>query len=237
MIIKLINNELIKVGKWKIILSNLIFLTIILIIVKVNEFNVIETSYKLIPFIGILMCILFGGSISQEIENGTLRYYLTKPINRWKIYLSKLITMYIYLIIVLSFIMITYLIVLREIDKEFIILFIKESSSLFLLSSLILFISTIFRNTSIAVGVSIFMVAFSSILVQIFFGLKLNIFEYTFLPYMDFNIIHDKVALDTMNKELGIHLSINRGVIINLVYMFVIYLIGNYIFIKKDIKS
>ena len=237
MIIKLINNELIKIGKWKIILSNLIFLTIILIIVKVNDYNVIDTSYRLIPFIGVLMCIIFGGTISQEIDNGTLRYYLTKPIKRWKIYLSKLISMHIYLILVLSFIMIVYLIIMKEFDKEFIILFIKESSSLFLLSSIILFISTIFRNTSISVGMSIFIVVFSSILVQILFGLELTFFEYTFLPYMDFNIISDKASLDVMNKELGIHLSINKGVVINIIYMFVIYCIGNYIFTKKDIMN
>lgn len=235
--IRLINNELIKVGKWKILLSNLLFLTIILIIVKTSDSNIIDTSYRLIPFIGILMCIIFGGTISQEIENGTLRYYLTKPIKRWKIYLSKLITMHIFLIIVLSFIIIVYLIILKRIDKEFIILFIKESSSLFVLSSLILFISTIFRNTSISVGISIFIIAFSSIIAQILFGLELNFFQYTFLPYMDFNIISDKASLDIMNKELGINLSINRGVIINMIYTFVIYLIGNYIFIKKDIKS
>lgn len=237
MIIKLINNELIKIGKWKIILSNLLFLTIILIIVKVNDNNVMDTSFRLIPFIGVLISIIFGGTISQELDNGTLRYYLTKPIKRWKIYLSKLITMHIYLIIVLSFIMIIYLIILKKVDKEFIILFIKESSSLFVLSSLILFISTIFRNTSISVGISIFIVAFSSIIAQIFFGLELNFFQYTFLPYMDFNIISDKATLDIMNKELGINLSINRGVIINLVYMFIIYFIGNYIFTKKDIKN
>lgn len=224
-------------GKWKIILSNLLFLTIILIIVKTSDSNIIDTSYRLIPFIGILMCIIFGGTISQEIENGTLRYYLTKPIKRWKIYLSKLITMHIFLIIVLSFIIIIYLIILKRIDKEFIILFIKESYSLFVLSSLILFISTIFRNTSISVGISIFIIAFSSIIAQILFGLELNFFQYTFLPYMDFNIISDKASLDIMNKELGINLSINRGVIINMIYTFVIYLIGNYIFIKKDIKS
>lgn len=237
MIIKLINNELIKIGKWKIILSNLVFLTIILIIVKVNEYNVIETSYRLIPFIGVLMCIIFGGTISQEIDNGTLRYYLTKPIKRWKIYLSKLITMHIYLIIILSFMMIVYLIIIKDFNKEFIVLFIKESSSLFILASIILFISTLFRNTSISVGISIFMVVFSSLLVQILFGLKLTFLEYTFLPYMDFNIISDKASLDIMNKELGIHLSINRGVIINNIYMIVIYLLGNYIFVKKDIKS
>jgi ABC-2 type transport system permease protein len=235
--IRLINNELIKVGKWKILLSNLLFLTIILIIVKTSDSNIIDTSYRLIPFIGILMCIIFGGTISQEIENGTLRYYLTKPIKRWKIYLSKLITMHIFLIIVLSFIIIVYLIILKKIDKEFIILFIKESSSLFVLSILILFISTIFMNTSISVGISIFIIAFSSIIAQILFGLELNIFQYTFLPYMDFNIISDKASLDIMNKELGINLSINRGAIINMIYTFVIYLIGNYIFIKKDIKS
>ena len=235
--IRLINNELIKVGKWKILLSNLLFLTIILIIIKTSDSNIIDTSYRLIPFIGILMCIIFGGTISQEIENGTLRYYLTKPIKRWKIYLSKLITMHIFLIIVLSFIIIIYLIIIKKIDKEFIILFIKESSSLFILSSLILFISTIFRNTSISVGISIFIIAFSSIIAQILFGLELNFFQYTFLPYMDFNIISDKASLDIMNKELGINLSVNRGVIINMIYTFVIYLIGNYIFIKKDIKS
>ncbi len=235
--IRLINNELIKVGKCKIVLSNLLFLTIILIIVKTSDSNIIDTSYRLIPFIGILMCIIFGGTISQEIENGTLRYYLTKPIKRWKIYLSKLITMHIFLIIVLSFIIIVYLIILKKIDKEFIILFIKESSSLFVLSSLILFISTIFRNTSISVGISIFIIAFSSIIAQILFGLELNFFQYTFLPYMDFNIISDKASLDVMNKELGIHLSINKGVVINIIYMFVIYYIGNFIFIKKDIMN
>ena len=175
--IRLINNELIKVGKWKILLSNLLLLTIIFIIVKTSDSNIIDTSYRLIPFIGILMCIIFGGTISQEIENGTLRYYLTKPIKRWKIYLSKLITMHIFLIILLSFIIIVYLIILKRIDKEFIILFIKESSSLFVLSSLILFISTIFRNTSISVGISIFIIAFSSIIAQIFFGLELNFFQ------------------------------------------------------------
>lgn len=235
--IKLINNEFIKIRKNKIILIELLFLIVILIIDKTAKGDILSTSLKLIPFVGIVVIIIFGGIISNEIENGTIRFYLTKPVNRWKIYLSKLISIYIFLIIILTYILLIYLLIGCKIDKLFVIKYIKFSVPLFLMSTLICLLSAIIRNTSICVGFSIFLLTFSSIFSQILFGLNINFIEYTFLPYLDFTIYDDSVALMEMNRELGLHLSINNGVVIDLIYIVIIYIIGNFIFIKKDIKN
>ena len=78
-IFKLLINEFKKIGIIKLLISMFTFLIIILIIYKTNKENLISTSYSLIPFIGLFMIIFYGGSISSEIENGSLKYYLTKP--------------------------------------------------------------------------------------------------------------------------------------------------------------
>ena len=87
--INLIKNELYKVKFSKIIFTELIYLTILLILIKFSKKSVFELSYNLIPIVGIFTSLLFGGIISSEIKDGTFRFYLTKPANRHKIYVSK----------------------------------------------------------------------------------------------------------------------------------------------------
>lgn len=72
---------------------------------------------------------------------------------------------------------------------------------------------------------------------QILFGINIKIIQYTFLPYLDFTIFSNNEELEIMNKELGINLSQNNGIIILLVSIIVLYLISNYVFNKKDIKN
>ena len=95
--IKLIKNEFKKVGGFKIGVSFAIFLIISILIYEFTN-DMRNTIYKLIPFVGIMTSILFSGIISNEIENGTFRFYLTKPISRTKIYQSKILTIIIYVI-------------------------------------------------------------------------------------------------------------------------------------------
>ena len=40
-----------------------------------------------------------------------------------------------------------------------------------------------------------------------------------------------------MNHELGINLSLNKAIIIDLLSIIILYLIGNYKFNKKDIRG
>ena len=95
--IKLIRNEFIKVKKIKLFFSQLLFLITIYIMNHYSNNNIFDLVYNLIPFLGIITAILFSGTIVSEIDNGSFRYYLTKPFKRYKIYLSKVIVILIYI--------------------------------------------------------------------------------------------------------------------------------------------
>lgn len=242
--IKLIKNEFLKLSFIKLLFVLIVLFTSIFLIVYVNKssINVFETSIYLIPFLGLFIVILFGGIISNEFTNGTIRMYLTKPVKRYKIYLSKLLTIFIVIILLLVFIIFVYFILLKiyeiedinigQVKKLFI-----YSIPLFFTAIVVLSISTLTKSTSASVGISLFLLLFSGIISQIFFGINMNFIEYTFLPYMDFTIFENINDIKIMNAELGIHLSINRGAVILLIYSFVFYIISNYIFVKADIKN
>ena len=234
--INLINNEFLKVKKSKLIFTIILFSIAIYIINKVSDNDLFELSYNLIPFVGIFVCILFSGTICGELENGNLRYYLTKPFKRWKIYLSKMICIILYIYVSIFSIVLSVSIICRKIDYKYIGKYFTYSIPIFFIGFFILFLSTKFKSQSLCVGCSIFILCFGLIISQALFGIKFNIVEYTFLPYLDFSIFNDKTILKNMNNELGIHLSLKRGVVINLLYSIYFYIRGNHLFIKKDIK-
>ena len=101
--IKLIRNEYIKNSRIKLFIGVIIIIFIVYFIIKFNSNRsadyLISTIYKFIPFVSILLCILFGGIVSNEFHNGTIRVYLAKPVKRWKILLSKIILLYLYVLI------------------------------------------------------------------------------------------------------------------------------------------
>ena len=71
--IKLINNEFKKIGFIKLIFPFIIFLIVIILIFEFTD-NMKNTIYNLIPFVGILTSIIYSGTISNEIENGTIDF-------------------------------------------------------------------------------------------------------------------------------------------------------------------
>lgn len=234
--IKLINNEFKKIGKYKIFLSQLLFLLVIYIIKKSNN-SMEEYLFGMIPFIGIVCFIFFGGIISSERENGTLRFYLTKPYKRWKIYLSKLLCIIIYLLIIIIFILIVYFIINGKFDKVFLLKYLKYCTPLFLMSSIVLLLSNIFKSTSIVVGLSIFILSFGLLISQLFLDANLNFIQYTFLPYLDYSIFNDKNIIYEFNQFYSIKLTMSRAIIMDIIYMILFYVIGTIYFNKKDIKN
>ena len=234
--INLILSEIKKVGIIKILLSFIIFLIVIIMIYEFSD-DMKNTIFSLIPFVGIMTSILFSGIISGEIESGTFRFYLTKPVSRKKIYQSKLITIMIYTIGLLTFIFYIYKVLCQNIDKEYFVKFVKYSSSLLISNCLIIFFSTMFRNTSVSVGISISLLTFGMLITQLLLDINFNIIQYTFLPYLDFSLFNDMKALEAMNKIYDINLSINKGIAINIIYSYLIYALGMNIFTKKDIRN
>ncbi|MBR4178768.1 MAG: ABC transporter permease subunit [Bacilli bacterium] len=234
--IGLINNEFNKVKKIRLIFSQILIIISIYVMYRVSDKDIYELVFNIIPIIGIFVSIFFSGSICGELERGNLRYYLTKPVKRWKIYLSKLICIYIYIHISLLFVIITCCILKKNIDGLFIGKYMTYSIPIFFIGIFVLYLSTKFKSQSLCTGVSIFLFSFSLIISQVLFGIKFNIIEYTFFPYLDFSLFDDLGVLKNMNNELGIHLSMKRGIIIDIIYGVLLYIRGNFLFIKKDIR-
>ena len=236
MMIKLINNEFKKVGILKLSIPFVIFLIVIIIIYEFND-NMKNTIFSLIPFIGIMISIIFSGIVSNEIDNGTIRFYLTKPVSRINILKSKFLTIVIYQIILLSFILFIYSVLCKDIDRIYIIKYVKYCSPLLLISSVIILFSILFKNTSITVGLSIFIIVFGGLITQLLLDINVTQIEFTFLPYMDFTLFDDSETLKLLNQTYKINLSVKKGIIINLISTIMFYKIGEFIFNKKDIKN
>lgn len=244
--IRLIENEYIKSSKIKLFISSFIIILIIYFIIDFNEEKsaeyLISTIYKFIPFISILICILFGGIVSNEFHSGTIRVYLAKPVKRWKILLSKIILVYLYILFFMIVTILSYLIIIKiykdtyvniNIIKEVIIYF----APIFFTGSIVIFLSILTNSTSASVGISIMICFLSNLIVQIFFGFGYTIFQYTFLPYMDFSIFKDTDYLKLIYDELNVTLSIKNGIIILIVFSLLFIFLSFNMFIKKDIKN
>ena len=100
-----------------------------------------------------------------------------------------------------------------------------------------MYLSVKFKNQSLCVGISVFLLSFSLIISQVLFGYNFNVIEYTILPYLDFSIFKDKNTLNIINDELNTSLNLNKAIIINFINIIIFYIIGNYKFNKKDIKN
>ena len=235
--IKLINNEFIKVKKIKLIMSQLLLLIIVFIINKYGKKFLLDSIYNMIPFIGMMACVIFSGSICGEIESGTIKYYLTKPYKRWKIYLSKLICVYLYLTITILAIILFSFILIDYFDLSYIKDYYLYNIPNYFIVTFTMYLSVKFKNQSLCVGISVFLLSFSLIISQVLFGYNFNVIEYTILPYLDFSIFKDKNTLNIINDELNTSLNLNKAIIINFINIIIFYIIGNYKFNIKDIKN
>ena len=180
--------------------------------------------------------------MSNEFQNGTFKIYLTKPIKRSEILLSKILMMYLIVSIFIALIILSYLtcfIIFKIHFNSYYLIskFLLYSIPLFFIATFILFLSLITRSTAVSVGISLFTLLLSGLISEILFGINIKLIEYTFLPYLDFSIFENLVDINSLNYSLGLHLSINNGVIIIIFYSIILILCSFIIFNKKDISN
>lgn len=229
----LIKNEYIKLGFKKQIISFLVLTLIIILNYYINEKNLtMDNILTIIPFIGIIISILFSGTISHEIQSGTLRFYLTKSISRNKVFISKLLTMILFTIEMLIYCLIIHIIL--KVKLENVNNFLINSSSLLLILTIIMLLSTIIKNQSITSGISIILLTFSNTITELLLSKNIKIIKYTFIPYIDLNLFTND-TIDIINKQYDVNLTIKFGLIMLFIYSLLFIIIGLKIFNKKDI--
>lgn len=233
--INLIKNEFIKLGKVKFIGSHLVFLVSIIIYYYVNKKVITEDFIlSLIPFIGVVLSITFCSIMSSEYTKGTFRIYLTKPVKRTKIYISKLLTIFLTLFSILLHNLTIYALFTQSISVNFTTKYISYSHSLVLISVIIIMLSTIIKSSSLISGIIILLLTFGFALFELLTLTNLKFLEYTFLPYLDLNMLS---KIDMINDSLNTSLSLKKSIFVVLFYSVLFFIIGIITFNKKDIKN
>lgn len=243
--ISLIVNEYKKIKASKIIISACLIIISIYILIYLNrDMNGIELFnliYRFIPFLGILICVLFAGIVNNEVNKGTFRYYLTKPYYRSKVIISKLLFVYLYIVFIYFVTLISFIVFVNVFsnivfDINMFLLVFRHFIPIFFIGTLCVLLSTFINSLALCTSILFLICLLSTLVSQLLFSVGLNIIEYTFLPYVDFSLFVNNDFAISVRKNYGIVLSMSKGIIILIFHsVLFVFLMINF-FTKKDIK-
>ncbi|MCQ6278213.1 ABC transporter permease [Bacillus sp. EB600] len=212
--------------------------------------NLVNDTTQLINLAGLFAIIIAAGIVASEFNWGTIKLLLIRPISRWKILLSKYITVLLFAIVMLA-ILFVYSTAIGYIlfggpDKTSIYLnyyngtvseqnmvihllinYGLNSINMIMLATMAFMISAVFRNSSLAVGLSIFLMFTGGQLTQLL-SLKFSWAKYTLFANTDLMQYFEGTP---MVEGMTLPFSI----IMLLLYFFIFQFLAFYVFKKRDI--
>ncbi len=220
---------------------------------KVNQ------VFHLSVIVMIIVSITSGGIVSKEHSEGTIKNIITAPIERWKILLSK----FIYLILdtyIIWFLGLFILSICAGIQYGFHDLFtpkliftngnvIEVNYYLFIIKniflssipiicylSILFFLSIITNSTSLTVGITTALGIISPFLWLLTMAGNFKYIVYTPLWYFDCGFIFGN-RFEYLESLQKIDFSLSMGIVISLIVTFLLYIISNITYIRRDIKN
>lgn len=205
-------------------------------------------SNLLMIFTSLFSIIVAAGIVSFEFSTGTIKMLLTRPINRWKILLSKLLTTFLFSILLTGVLYgLSYLlsvIFFSESGKELkieggqVIEYGSQLDSLkeyafnapdIIMSVLFAFmLGSLFRSSSLAIGLTLFLTFASAT----FVGL---LSQYSFIKYFWFSVTDLSSTHD--GTSIIPDLTVSFSIVIMSIYALAFIVASFLVFQKRDITS
>lgn len=215
---------------------------------SMNGSDFIASGSSLMMFVSLFATIVAAGIVSFEFGNGTIKMLLTRPINRWKILLSKLITTFIFAFLLGAIIYILSLLIAvifygsSNPELEYVNGAVVEVSKLsfafstyaynyvgITMSILLAFmLGTVFNSSSLAIGLTLFISFMSKTFVHL-------LSQYEFIKYFWFSVT-DLQGIKNGASMIP-DLTISFAVVILVVYAVLFIAISFFKFTKQDIKA
>ncbi|NFO30748.1 bacitracin ABC transporter permease [Clostridium botulinum] len=224
--------------------------------------SVIDGTYEFYVIFAVIIAIIIGGGIvANEFSKGTIRLLLIRPVSRWKVLLSKLLS-----VLIISFGIVilgtTILVIssgyvygfetlktplletingtITKIDyiQYMIPKLMISVSSLIFITSLVFMISTVARNTALAVAISMVLYLGAAPLTQVLINMKQVWLLKTLIPYINgsfFKIM--PFFTEQLSKEYGIQMQYTIGAKQLLLASILMIIVIFVTFTKKDIKN
>lgn len=230
-------------------------------LIKINHNTnlkyILNFSYNFIYLIGILVIYLAFHSYSYDFLKESLKYVYMSRYSRIKVYLSKMISVFILTVSFVLILVVVMLITSCLLTGENIFnlkeaLFINNIVKnvpylIYYLSRVLMFIfpllfilvfteflSILFKGSNIGIIISGILYFTSLLFSQILLKYGFNFIDKTFLPYLDFTYFIDNVTVITNNMIYNLNLKISNGIIVLGVYAFLFILLSLRL-LKKDV--
>ncbi len=224
--------------------------------------NSLDRTYLMYVSVAIILCIIIGGGIvSSEYSTGTVRLLMIRPVSRWKILFSKLISVFI-----IGYGVLLTTVILNSISsgivngfgglatkvisfsgetivkQNFVISIIPKllfsSISLIFIIALVFAISTIIKNTALAVGLTTVAYLGSSVATMIMASLGMRWVGKTILPYMNLStFITNSQYTEMFKSQYNIVLNSTMGAIQLSVFATILIIASFLVFQKRDVMN
>lgn len=198
----------------------------------------------------IFIVTVAAGIVSNEYSTGTIKMLLTRPVARWKILLSKLITTIIFgLTLYLSAIILSAIlgavfwgtamstplevmegqVVQMDVWSSYFEMFFLSFGSFFMSIFFAFLIGTIFRSSSLAIGLTLF-ISFMSGMVVLLLG-RYEFIKYVWITHVNLN------QYGTGYTPMIDGTTLSLALIVNFVYAVIFLAITFLVFNKRDVTA
>ncbi|MEH7273628.1 ABC transporter permease [Neobacillus vireti] len=219
---------------------------------KYNIWSFVKDNSELILLAGLFTIVISAGIVASEFNWGTIKLLLIRPINRSKILLSKYLTVLLFALIMVGLLFgfsallgamlfglpdqtLPYLNYLNgKVTEQHIVLHLLVyyglgSIEMIMLTTMAFMISSVFRNSSLAIGLSLFLMftggQFTALLSMKFDWAKYILFANTNLM----QYIEGAPLLEGMTMSFSI--------IVLIIYYVIFQFLAFYVFNKRDIDA
>ncbi|MBM7713081.1 ABC transporter permease [Siminovitchia sp. FSL H7-0308] len=213
----------------------------------------INDSISLIPFAGLFVLIVAAGIVANEFSWGTIKILLVKPYKRWKILLAKYFTVNLFLLLMLAILFVCASIigavlfgtgdsssnvhlayVNGQVKEQSLFLYLVKSYALnslsvFLLAAMAFMISAVFKNSALAIGLSVFLLFTGET------ATKLLASKFEWAKYSLFANTNLMQYIDGMPLVDGMTLSFSIWMMI--LYFTIFQILAFLFFLKRDVTA
>jgi ABC-2 type transport system permease protein len=218
-----------------------------------NVWTFINDSSQLIDFAGLFIIIVASGIVANEFSWGTIKILLTKPFRRWKILLSKYITVNLFLLFMIAILFMSafavgailfgtgnasssvHLAYVNGVVEEqslflyLVKMYLLNSLSVFMLAAMAFMISAVFRVSGLAIGISIFLLLTGGTITNLLAS------KFTWAKYSLFANTNLMQYIDGMPLVEGMTMSFSLTMIF--IYFVIFHLLAFVFFTKRDIAT
>lgn len=219
---------------------------------KATGWTFIKDSSALISFAGLFTIIIAAGIVASEFSWGTVKLLLIRPINRSKILLSKYMTVILFDLLLLAIIFVSSAILGfalfgtgdgsnvhlaysngHVVEQNMFLYLIKNyllaSIDVIMITTMAFMISAVFRNSSMAIGLSIFLLFMGGSLTTLISS-KYDWAKYILFANTDLTQYFDGIPL-VKGMTLGF------SILMLLIYFFIFQILAFKVFTKRDVAA